>query len=166
MESYKFSSNIFLLSLSLLLAIIVADFFKNFLPIYFIIILLIYFFLSLGLLTYEIIQKDQRRLLFLKIILLSIILIMGYADFYFKLSRNYSNVFTDNKILSVVDSVYFSVTTFTTTGYGDIYPISNSSKMIVASEMIVGYIVSMFAMAMLVIKFIATDNKKIYKPKK
>jgi len=56
-------------------------------------------------------------------------------------------VFKDDIILSAIDSVYFSITTFTTTGYGDIYPISNSAKMLVASEMILGYILSTFIMA-------------------
>ena len=83
---------------------------------------------------------------------------MGYADFYFKLSKNYSHVFKDDMILSAMDSVYFSITTFTTTGYGDIYPIANSAKMFVASEMIFGYIFSTFIMAILVIKFINADK--------
>lgn len=63
-------------------------------------------------------------------------------------------------MLSAVDSIYFSITTFTTTGYGDIYPISNCAKMFVVSEIILGYIVSTFAMAMLVLTFIDTDTKK------
>ena len=151
MKSDKILSNIHFFNL-ILLVIIVGDFFKNFLPLSFIIILIVYFFLSLGLLTNDIIQK-QIKLLFSKIILLSIIFVIGYADFYFKLSRSYSYVFKDNMILSAIDSVYFSITTFTTTGYGDIYPISHSAKMFVASEMIFGYILSTFIMAILVIKF-------------
>lgn len=159
MRSYKNASDIFLLSLLILFVAIAADFFRDFLPDYFIIFLLItYFFLGLGLLTNELIKRDQSNLLFTKIILLSIVLVIGYADFYFKLSRNCSNIFKGDIILSVVDSVYFSVTTFTTTGYGDISPVSNSAKMFVASEMIIGYIVSIFTMAMLVIKFIDPDS--------
>lgn len=148
---YKVINNIFFFNLILLVTII-GDFFKDFLPLSFIIILIVYFFLSLGLLTYEAIQK-QMKLLFPKIILLSTIVIMGYADFYFKLSRSYSHVFNDNRILSAIDSIYFSVTTFTTTGYGDIYPISHSAKMFVACEMIFGYILSTFIVAILVVKF-------------
>ena len=160
MKSYKASNDVFLLSLLILLVTIVVDFIESFLPTYLIITTVIpYFFLGLGLLTYEL-NKDQRKLVFTKIILLSIILIMGYADFYFKLSRDYLNVFKGDIVLSVIDSVYFSVTTFTTTGYGDIYPISSSSKIFVVSEMIIGYIVSMFTMATLVIKFLDGDNKK------
>lgn len=159
MRSYKNASDIFLLSLLILFVAIAADFLRDFLPNYFIIFLLItYFFLGLGLLTSELIKRDQSKLLFTKIILLSIVLVIGYADFYFKLSRNYSNIFKGDIILSVVDSVYFSVTTFTTTGYGDISPVSHIAKMFVASEMIIGYIVSIFTMAMLVIKFIDSDS--------
>ena len=158
MKSNKILSNSLFFSL-LILLVIIGDFFKDFLPVFFIFIILIAFlFLNLSLLTNEIIQKDQKKLLFPKIILLSIILIMGYADFYCKLSRNYSHVFKDDMILSAIDSVYFSITTFTTTGYGDIYPIANSAKMFVASEMIFGYILSTFIMAILVIKFINADK--------
>ncbi|GAB6153715.1 hypothetical protein JCM17380_24650 [Desulfosporosinus burensis] len=151
MKSNKNLSNILFFNLILLVTIL-GDLFKNFLPLSFIIILIAYFLLSLGLLTNDIIHK-KINLLFSKITLLSIILVMGYADFYFKLSRQYSHVFKDNMILSAIDSIYFSITTFTTTGYGDIYPISNSAKMFVASEMIFGYILSTFIMAILVIKF-------------
>lgn len=157
MKSYKILSNVLFFS-ALILLIIVGDFFTNFLPVFFIIILIAYFFLSLGLLGNEIILKNQKKLLIPKITLLSIILVIGYADLYFKLSRNYSNIFKDNMILSAIDSVYFSITTFTTTGYGDIYPISNIAKMFVASEMILGYILSAFIMAILVIKFIDADK--------
>jgi len=151
MKSNKILSNILFFNLIVLVTII-GDFFKNFLPLSFIIILITYFCLSLSLLTYEIIQK-QIKLLFSKIILLSTILIIGYADFYFKLSRSYSYVFKDNMMLSAIDSIYFSITTFTTTGFGDIYPISHGAKMFVASETIFGYILSTFIMAILIIKF-------------
>jgi len=147
----KILSNILFLNL-LILITIVGDIFKNFLPLSFIIILIVYLLISLGLITYEIINQ-KIELLFSKIILLSIIVIIGYADFYFKLSNCYSYVFKDNISLSAIDSIYFSVTTFTTTGFGDIYPISHSAKMYVATETIIGYILSAFIMAILVIKF-------------
>ena len=147
----KILSNILFLNL-LILITIVGDIFKNFLPLSFIIILIVYLLISLGLITYEIINQ-KIELLFSKIILLSIIVIIGYADFYFKLSNCYSYAFKDNISLSAIDSIYFSVTTFTTTGFGDIYPISHSAKMYVATETIIGYILSAFIMAILVIKF-------------
>lgn len=157
MTSDKIPANFLYLSLALLF-IIAADFYINFLPTYFVVIIIAYFFLSIALLTNKIIHRDYKKLLFPKMILLSIILVIGYANFYFKLSRNHSHAFKDDMILSAIDSVYFSITTLTTTGYGDIYPISNIAKMFVASEMIIGYILSTLIMATLVIKFIDADK--------
>lgn len=44
--------------------------------------------------------------------------------------------------LSVLDSLYFSVVTVTTVGYGDIYPVSIYSKLLTMTEMVVGYLFS------------------------
>ncbi|AFQ44370.1 Ion channel [Desulfosporosinus meridiei DSM 13257] len=157
MRSHKILNRFLYLSL-ILLCIILIDFYINFMPTYFVIVVVAYFFLSLAILTNKIIHKEHKKLVFPKIILLSIILVLGYANFYYKLSRDLAHAFKDGMILSAIDSVYFSITTFTTTGYGDIYPITNTAKMFVASEMILGYILSTIIMAAFVIRFIEADK--------
>lgn len=155
-ETWK---SVFFITLLIQIVFFVVDmYFMRFLPTSFIIILILNFILSLGLLTKEIIHRVQIRFFSSKIILLIVALVLGYADFYFELSRNHLHAFKDDIVLSAIDSLYFSITTFTTTGYGDIYPVSNSVKMYVASEMVLGYIVSSFIVAILVTKFLNENN--------
>lgn len=155
-ETWK---NISFITLLIQIALFVVDmYYMSFLPIYFIIILIVNFFLSLILFTREMIHKEKIRFFTLKIIAIIVALVTGYADFYFQLSRNYLHVFKDDLALSAIDSLYFSISTFTTTGYGDIYPISTSAKMFAASEMVLGYIVSSFVVAILVTKFLDEKN--------
>jgi voltage-gated potassium channel len=52
--------------------------------------------------------------------------------------------------ISKIDLLYYSITTFTTTGYGDIYPIGNITKVLAASEMVVGYLFSTIIIALFV----------------
>jgi len=155
-ETWK---NMAFITLLIQIALFVVDmYFMSFLPIFFIIILIANFFISLILFTREIIHKEKIRFFTLKIIAIIVALVMGYADFYFQLSRSYLHVFKDDIALSAIDSLYFSISTFTTTGYGDIYPISTSAKMFAASEMVLGYIVSSFVVAILVTKFLDEKN--------
>jgi len=155
-ETWK---NMAFITLLIQIALFAVDmYFMSFLPIYFIIILIANFFISLILFTREIIHKEKIRFFTLKIIAIIVALVTGYADFYFQLSRSYLHVFKDDIALSAIDSLYFSISTFTTTGYGDIYPISTSAKMFAASEMVLGYIVSSFVVAILVTKFLDEKN--------
>lgn len=157
MTSFKIISYTLYFNL-LIILVIAGDFLENYIPINLMIALILYFIINLACLTKDIIQRDQIKLLLSKATSFGVLLILGYADLYFKLSRNNSHFFKNDKILTAIDSVYFSITTLTTTGYGDIYPISNSAKVFVASEMIFGYILSSLLIAILVIKFIDADN--------
>ena len=50
---------------------------------------------------------------------------------------------------SLANGIYFSVVTFTTLGYGDMYPISIFGKIFVITEVIIGYIMSGLLIAIL-----------------
>jgi voltage-gated potassium channel Kch len=39
-----------------------------------------------------------------------------------------------------IDFLYFSVATFTTTGYGDIFPLTSAGKIFVSTELIMGVV--------------------------
>lgn len=55
---------------------------------------------------------------------------------------------------SLSDGMYFSIVTFTTLGYGDIYPMSFTGKILAVIEVIIGYIMGGLLVAILVRKVI------------
>jgi voltage-gated potassium channel Kch len=69
--------------------------------------------------------------------------------------------------LTAIDGVYFSVTTFATVGYGDIYPPSPLTKLICVGEIISGCLVLVFgvnvAMTVWLQKFGATNGSDSHK---
>lgn len=58
--------------------------------------------------------------------------IVAFSSTYFLLSE-YGNAFTEK--LTRVDALYFCLTVFTTTGFGDIAPISQSARVAVSIQM-------------------------------
>ncbi|UNO48142.1 ion channel [Alicyclobacillus acidoterrestris] len=53
-------------------------------------------------------------------------------------------------VLSIEDAIYFSVTTFTSTGFGDIAPVSVGAKMFTSLQMTIGWIYSTVIMAIFI----------------
>lgn len=80
-------------------------------------------------------------------------IIVLYAKFYLHYSRYF------NKALSPVDAVYYSITTITTTGYGDIYPVETIGKILSNTEMILGYLYSAVIIALIVSKLMEIKSK-------
>ena len=68
-----------------------------------------------------------------RIILVILFIITTYTNIYYK----FGPIDTKNNI---INSIYFSVVTFTTLGYGDIKPHTNFMKMVCSSEAILGAI--------------------------
>lgn len=88
-------------------------------------------------------------------LLLSLIL-ATYANLYlqvYQLKGDKAFAFT-GKHLSGDDFLYYSITTFTTTGYGDITSIGLISNALAASEMLVGMISNTILMAVLTAKLL------------
>ncbi|MEN6351286.1 MAG: ion channel [Syntrophomonas sp.] len=57
---------------------------------------------------------------------------IGYSNIYLGLVRENANSFVG--LLDGMSSIYFSIVTFATVGYGDIYPASITAKFVVMSE--------------------------------
>lgn len=64
-------------------------------------------------------------------------LIGDFAFLYWGLSLRDSGAF--NALLSPLDSVYFAVATFTTTGFGDLAPTSQAARLAVTAQMAAGF---------------------------
>ncbi|MGG4489188.1 ion channel [Metabacillus idriensis] len=88
--------------------------------------------------------------------LLLTLIITTYANLYIQIYRikGEKSFKFSGKELSGDDFLYYSITTFTTTGFGDITSIGVVSNMIAASEMLIGFIISTLFMAIITSKLI------------
>ncbi|HEX9993226.1 MAG TPA: ion channel [Acidimicrobiales bacterium] len=96
----------------------------------------------------------RRRLVFAVLAASGIYLaVYGYARLYADLSAGDPAAFTDaaqpGDTLGAADSLYFSFTTFTTTGFGDIHAASGVARAVVVSEMAVAVAIAISAIARL-----------------
>lgn len=92
-------------------------------------------------------------------------LILVYSNIYFRIyivNASSFSVLLENHNLDFFDFLYYSVTTFTSTGYGDIHPFSRSGELVASSEMLFGYFTTTVLIATLITKFMATKNTKRY----
>ncbi|AUF82121.1 putative ion channel [Tetraselmis virus 1] len=71
-----------------------------------------------------------------------IILIITF--FVINLTINITNKNAFSKELTTLDVFYYTVTTWTTTGYGDIYPVITVSKMIAVTKMLLFLVILMY----------------------
>ncbi|TDL83082.1 ion channel [Peribacillus frigoritolerans] len=88
--------------------------------------------------------------------LLITLIITTYANLFMQIYRikGEKSFKFSGKELSGDDFLYYSITTFTTTGFGDITSIGVLSNMIAASEMLIGFIISTLFMAIITSKLI------------
>ncbi|NPV91173.1 MAG: two pore domain potassium channel family protein [Firmicutes bacterium] len=75
------------------------------------------------------------RYLFLGWVLSVFSIVVGYSSLYTELYRRVAGSFAGE--LGGITSVYFSVVTFATVGYGDIYPTASLSRILVMSEILI-----------------------------
>ncbi len=63
----------------------------------------------------------------------------------------------------LMDSFYFSVTTLTTVGYGDMYPTTTVSKLFTSFYALIGVGLMLYALTVLAGQFFNVDHPKILK---
>lgn len=85
----------------------------------------------------KILKIPKHKLRLLDILQSWTLIILGYAVIYYSIFKINSKSFIG--IESFFDSVYFSIVTITTLGYGDIVPVSFWPKLTVISEVFLGF---------------------------
>jgi hypothetical protein len=92
-----------------------------------------------------------------------LITIYVFAVGYMYISGFDNEAFNTTTQLGVIDSIYFSLITATTVGYGDIHPVSSAAKIMVMSEIVIGllYVVVMFSS---ISNFLKKETKKTENP--
>lgn len=101
------------------------------------------------------IRSKHKRLGYMVVAVLESItqIVLVFADLYYFIFLN-DKTGSFKSFNNGFDALYYSVTTFTTTGYGDISAVSNWAKGITMLEMIVSYFVVTVVMALLVSQFL------------
>ena len=77
-----------------------------------------------------------------------IMCLSGFSLAYFHLSKIHPDLAFNTK-LTPVSAFYFSIVTFTTAGYGDIYPTSDATKLVVCVELIFAMLYAIFVFSAL-----------------
>lgn len=73
------------------------------------------------------------------LIMISVLKVVSYAVLYMVLVRiNPESFWGLNSESNIIDYLYFSIVTFTTTGIGDIYPLTTVGRFFVSTELVFG----------------------------
>lgn len=80
-------------------------------------------------------QAKSFRVLLLKWIACVVCIIMGYSSLYTEIFTRSADSFVG--VLGGISSIYFSVVTLATVGYGDIHPVSSLARLLVVSEILI-----------------------------
>ncbi|MCM3726975.1 potassium channel family protein [Neobacillus cucumis] len=105
-------------------------------------------------------STEHLVIIFFCIGLLIFCIILSYANFYHLIYELRGKLAFRGSSLHANDFIYYSITTFTTTGYGDITSVGLISNMIAASEMLMGYTISTVIMGVIATKVYQTNESK------
>lgn len=78
----------------------------------------------------------------------TVLILIGFSEIYWSYSAHANSCM--NVPLTKLDSFYFTLTTLTTVGYGDISPVTETCRSIVSGQLIIGLIWGTFVLALLV----------------
>ncbi len=99
--------------------------------------------LYIGLVLWDLIHRRSPRRALLTV-LTAVLYVEGtFANAYYWLSHRSPAAF--NEALTRIDAVYFTIGTATTTGFGDIHPLTESARSVVTTQMLVNGFLLVFA---------------------
>jgi hypothetical protein len=89
----------------------------------------------LALVSKTIREQWPAALIALQVIALASFIECSFAAIYFSMSAKWPHSF-DPSSLTATDAAYFAISTATTTGMGDIHPISGPARLVVTAQMV------------------------------
>lgn len=107
----------------------------------------------------KILSRASHKLNIKELIEQGLIVVISFASFFYAISVLYPSSFSSK--LTILDSIYFSIITATTVGYGDISPISNLAKLFVMFEILFGMLYILFVVSMFLSVFIKRQSDEV-----
>jgi hypothetical protein len=108
--------------------------------------------------TLKILSRPLHKLNIRDLIEAGLIIVISFAAVFYSFSNLYPGTFSSK--LTILDSLYFSLMTVATVGYGDIYPISNLAKLLVMSEILFGLLYILFVISVFLSIFIKRQSEE------
>jgi voltage-gated potassium channel len=106
-----------------------------------------------------IVRSDTPRLRALEAVAIGLpFLLLLYASTYTLMSTNSPDSFTE--ALDRTDALYFTMTVFSTIGFGDIAPVTHAARIVTMSQMVVGLLTIGLAARLLITAVNVADGRK------
>jgi voltage-gated potassium channel len=96
--------------------------------------------------------------LILQVLITSTVLVVDFAWIYWAYSPRPDACM--NVSLSKIDSVYFTLTTLTTVGHGDIAPVTERCRVIVSGQLVLGAILVVIILSLLVVRIVEAGTRR------
>lgn len=113
----------------------------------------------------KIFQRPNHKLNLTQTIESGVVLMFSFASIFYALSILQPNSFHPGR-LSILDSIYYSLITVATVGYGEIYPTSVTSKILVMLEVFLGLLYMLFIVTIFLSVFIQRQTEGFEEKKK
>lgn len=109
--------------------------------------------------TLEILRTPRHKVNIRGIVECGLILLLAFAASYYAMSGVNPSSFT--RQLSILDSIYFSVMTIATVGYGDIAPVAGYAKILTTVEVLFGLLYLLFVVGIFLSVYMKHQTKEV-----
>jgi len=106
-----------------------------------------------------ILRTPQHKVNIRSIIESGLILVLSFSASYYAMSAINPSSFTQQ--LSILDSIYFSVITIATVGYGDIAPVAGYARILTIVEVLLGLLYILFVIGIFLNVYIKHQNEEV-----
>ncbi len=107
----------------------------------------------------EILRTPRHKVNIRGILESGLILVLAFAASYYAMSVINPSSFTQQ--LSILDSIYFSVITIATVGYGDMAPVAGYARILTIVEVLLGLLYILFVVGIFLSVYIKHQNEEV-----